>query len=52
MRRQGFGKGSLVPGDKVTLYVSPLLSGETGGALNAVRLPDGKLIGERLKPKT
>ncbi len=49
MRRQGFEKGSLAPGDKITVYVSPLLSGEKGGALNAVRLPDGKVLGERMK---
>ncbi len=50
MRRQGFEKGSIAPGDKVTVFISPLLSGEKGGALNAVRLADGKLLGERMKP--
>ena len=49
MRRLGFEKGSIAPGDKVTIYVSPLLSGEKGGSINAVRLPDGKLLGERMK---
>ncbi len=49
MRRQGFAKGSLAAGDKVTIYISPLLSGEKGGALNAVKMPDGKLLGERMK---
>ncbi len=49
MRRLGFEKGSIAPGDKVTIYVSPLLSGEKGGAINAVRLPDGKVLGERMK---
>ena len=52
MRRQGFSKGSMAPGDKVTIYVSPLLSGEKGGSINAVRLPDGKLLGERMVPKS
>ena len=50
MRRQGFAKGSFAAGDKVTIYISPLLSGEKGGALNAVKLPDGKLLGDRMKP--
>ncbi len=50
MRRQGFSKGSMSPGDKVTIYISPLLSGEKGGAINAVRLPNGQVLGERMKP--
>lgn len=49
MRRQGFAKGSMAPGDKVTIYMSPLRSGDKGGAINAVRLPDGKILGERMK---
>ena len=49
LRRQGFSKGSMAPGDKVTVYVSPLKSGQNGGALNAVQLSDGKLLGERNK---
>lgn len=49
MRRLGFQKGSITPGDKITIYVSPLLSGEKGGAINAVTLPDGKMLGERMK---
>ena len=49
MRRQGFAKGSMSPGDKVTVYVSPLKSGQPGGALNAVKLANGTLLGERMK---
>ena len=49
LRRQGFTKGSMQPGDKVTVYVSPLKSGQNGGALDAVMLPNGKLLGERNK---
>lgn len=49
LRRQGFGKGSMVPGDKVTVYISPLKSGQKGGAINAVLLSNGKLLGERMK---
>ena len=49
LRRQGFTKGSLAPGDKVTVYMSPLKSGQNGGAINAVQLSNGKLLGERNK---
>ena len=49
LRRSGFGKGSMAPGDKVTVYISPLRSGEKGGALNAVMLPNGTMLGKRLK---
>lgn len=48
LRRVGFNKGSLSPGDKITVYMSPLRSGEKGGALNAVLLPDGKMLGKRI----
>ncbi len=49
LRRQGFAKGSLKPGDKVTVYMQPLRNGEKGGAINAVVLPDGTILGERMK---
>ena len=49
MRRLGFAKGSILPGDRVTVYISPLRSGLKGGAVNAVRLANGRLLGERLK---
>ena len=47
LRRDGFSKGSMSPGDKVTIYMAPLKSGEKGGALHAVLLPDGKMLGAR-----
>ena len=49
LRRQGFAKGSMAPGDKVTVFMSPLKSGQNGGAINAVQLPNGKVLGERNK---
>ncbi|WP_293882060.1 DUF6152 family protein [Sphingomonas sp.] len=49
MRRMGFAKGTIAAGDKLTVYISPLKNGEKGGAINAVRLPNGKILGERLK---
>ena len=50
MRREGFAKGSMTPGEKVTIYMSPLRSGDKGGSMNAVVLPNGKMLGERMKP--
>ena len=49
MRRLGFSKGSMSPGDKVTIYMAPLRSGDKGGSLNAVVLANGKMLGERIK---
>lgn len=49
LRREGFAKGSMAPGDKVTVYMSPLRSGEKGGNINAIILPDGKILGTRMK---
>ena len=51
LRRQGFAKGSMKPGDKITVYVSPLKSGEKGGVINAVKLADGKVLGQRMAVK-
>ena len=48
LRRQGWEKNSLKPGDKITVYFSPLKSGEPGGSLLAVMLPSGKMLGARL----
>lgn len=47
LRREGFSKGSMSPGDKVTVYIAPLKSGEKGGALKAVVLADGTMLGSR-----
>lgn len=49
MRRVGFGKGTMAPGDHVTVFISPLRSGQPGGAINAIKLANGTLLGERLK---
>ncbi|WP_174291504.1 DUF6152 family protein [Sphingomonas bacterium] len=48
LRRQGWEKSSLKPGDKITVYFAPLKSGEPGGSLLAVMLPGGKMLGARL----
>jgi Family of unknown function (DUF6152) len=47
MRRQGFTKGSMAPGMRVTVYMAPLRNGQKGGAINAVILPGGQMLGER-----
>ena len=52
LRRDGFGKGSMAAGDKITVYMSPLRSGEKGGAINAVKLADGTLLGKRMAAET
>ena len=49
MRRQGFTKGSMAPGMRVTVYMAPLRNGQKGGAINAVILPGGRMLGERKK---
>lgn len=50
MRREGFSKGSMAPGDKITIFMAPLRSGDKGGSINAVVTRDGKMLGERMKP--
>ena len=49
LRRSGYGIATFKPGDKVTVYARPLLNGEKGGALLAVTLPDGRMLGQRLQ---
>lgn len=44
--RLGWRADSLKPGDKVTVYVHPLKSGEPGGALQDLILPDGRHLGQ------
>lgn len=48
LRRQGWQKASLKPGDRVTVYISPLKNGELGGSLLGVVLPNGRMLGARL----
>ena len=49
LRRLGYSKGSMAAGDKVTVFMSPLKNGEKGGALTAVQLSNGTLLGERTR---
>jgi hypothetical protein len=44
LKRQGWTRTSLKPGDKVTLRMAPLRSGEHGGLFLDVKLPNGKVL--------
>lgn len=48
LRRQGWRAESIKAGDKVSVVIRPLKSGEPGGALVSVTLPDGKVLGRQI----
>jgi hypothetical protein len=45
--RAGWKSNSVKPGDKVSVVVRPLKSGETGGLFVSITLPDGRVLTER-----
>lgn len=45
MRRSGWTRNTVKPGDKVTVTYRPFKDGKNGGKLSAVMLPDGRTIG-------
>jgi hypothetical protein len=45
MVRNGWRSSLLKPGDKVTVVVNPLKSGELGGIFVAITLADGRTLG-------
>jgi hypothetical protein len=47
MVRNGWRASTLKPGDKVTVVVNPLKSGEPGGIFVSVLLADGRKLGGR-----
>ena len=47
MVRTGWKSTVLKPGDHVTVVISPLRSGEKGGAFVSVTLADGRVLGGR-----
>ena len=51
LARQGWRSNLLHPGDKVTIVLNPLRSGEHGGLFLQATLPDGKVIGDRFLSK-
>ena len=42
--RRGWSKNTVRPGDKVSVVISPLKDGRTGGMFRSMTLPTGKLI--------
>lgn len=54
LARQGWKSTTLKPGDKVTIIIHPLRSGEKGGSFVSVTLPDGSVLADpsyRAPPK-
>ena len=47
MARNGWRSTILKPGDKVTVVVNPLKSGEFGGIFVSMMLADGRKLGGR-----
>lgn len=44
LARRGWSKTTLKPGDKITVVLHPVKSGEHGGSFMSVTLPDGKVM--------
>ena len=42
--RRGWSKNTVKPGDKVSVVISPLKDGRTGGMFRSMTLPTGKMI--------
>jgi hypothetical protein len=54
LSRQGWKSNSIKPGDKITVVIWPLRSGEKGGLFISLTLPDGQVLDEaafRHRPK-
>jgi hypothetical protein len=49
LKRQGWSRPSLKPGDRVTCVINPLRDGKKGGLFLAVTLPDGTVLGDPAK---
>ena len=45
LARQGWKRTSLKPGDKVSIKIHPLKSGEKGGSFMSATFPDGTTLG-------
>lgn len=46
LKREGWSRKSLKPGDNVMITINPLRNGRNGGLFKQVVLPDGKILGE------
>jgi hypothetical protein len=51
LARRGWTKTTLKPGDKVTIAVRPLRSGENGGMFVRATLADGRVLTQSGQPK-
>ena len=51
LAKMGFRSNMVKPGDKVTVVIHPLRSGEKGGSFMSVMLPNGQLMADG-PPKT
>jgi hypothetical protein len=45
--REGWKSTLLKAGDHVTIVINPLRSGEHGGAFVSIKLPDGRVLGDK-----
>lgn len=45
LARQGWKRNSLKPGDKIRIAIHPMRTGEAGGSLVGLELPDGRRLG-------
>ncbi|HUK33858.1 MAG TPA: DUF6152 family protein [Vicinamibacterales bacterium] len=45
--KQGWKSNILKGGDKVSIVINPLRTGEHGGAFVSIKLPDGKVLGDK-----
>ncbi|MEI9964784.1 MAG: DUF6152 family protein [Caulobacteraceae bacterium] len=52
LSRQGWRSNLLHPGDKVTIVLNPLRSGEHGGLFLQATLPDGRVLGDKFLSKS
>ena len=52
LARQGWRSNLMKPGDKVTVVLNPLRSGEHGGLFLQAVLPDGKVYADRFLTRT
>jgi len=50
LSRQGWKRKTIERGDKISVVIHPLKSGEPGGSLMGVVTADGKVLGEPLLP--
>ncbi len=47
LKRQGWSRNSVKPGDQVAVTINPVRNGKPGGLFNSVVLANGKILSER-----